>query len=406
MPQLAKRFETLPEYVLARIPQKKHELLKRGVDVIDLGAGDADLMPPEAALRRLGEAVQIPGMNRYGFGLGLVQFREAVSAWMQKRFGLSFDPLKEIVPLIGSKEGLSHLALAYMEAGRVAIVPEPGYNSYIGGSLLSGGEVYKYALRPRTKFLVELDEIPADVLKRAKVLYLNYPNNPTAAIAPREYLERVVKKCRELDILLVYDNAYSEMAFDGYVPPSIFEIDGARDVAIEFHSMSKTYNMTGWRCGWAVAKPEISAALAKVKSFVDTGQFQAVQAAAVAALDSWEQFLPRNLKVFTERRDAAVKAFCEAGFTCEAPKATMYLWIPLPDSVPSAAFAERLMEDEGVIVLPGSGFGAGGEGFFRISFITSPARIAEAAKRAGKVLRSMTAGEGTSKKGREKAGAR
>ncbi len=406
MPQLAKRFETLPEYVLARIPQKKHELLKRGVDVIDLGAGDADLMPPEAALRRLGEAVQIPGMNRYGFGLGLVQFREAVSAWMQKRFGLKFDPLKEIVPLIGSKEGLSHLALAYMEAGRVAIVPEPGYNSYIGGSLLSGGEVYKYALRPRTKFLVELDEIPADVLKRAKVLYLNYPNNPTAAIAPREYLERVVAKCRELDILLVYDNAYSEMAFDGYVPPSIFEIEGARDVAIEFHSMSKTYNMTGWRCGWAVAKPEISAALAKVKSFVDTGQFQAVQAAAVAALDSWEQFLPRNLKVFTERRDAAVKAFCEAGFTCEAPKATMYLWIPLPDSVPSAAFAERLMEDEGVIVLPGSGFGAGGEGFFRISFITSPARIAEAAKRAGKVLRSMQGGKGTAKKGREKAGAR
>ena len=405
MPALAKRFETLPEYVLARIPQKKHELLKRGVDVIDLGAGDADLMPPEAALRRLGEAVQIPSMNRYGFGLGLVQFREAVSAWMQKRFGLKFDPLKEIVPLIGSKEGLSHLALAYMEAGRVAIVPEPGYNSYIGGSLLAGGEVYKYALRPRTNFLVELDEIPADVLKRAKVLYLNYPNNPTSAIAPREYLERMVARCRELDCLLVYDNAYSEVAFDGYVPPSIFEIEGARDVAIEFHSMSKTYNMTGWRCGWAVAKPEIAAALAKVKSFVDTGQFQAVQAAAIAALESWEQFLPRNLKVFTERRDAAVKAFCEAGFTCEAPKATMYLWIPLPESVPSAAFAERLMEDEGVIVLPGSGFGAGGEGFFRISFITSPARIAEAANRAGRVLRSMQSGEGMVAKGRQKAGA-
>ena len=391
MPQLAKRFETLPEYVLARIPQKKHELLKKGVDVIDLGAGDADLMPPEGTLRRLSEAVYIPGMNRYGFGLGLVQFREAVAAWMQKRFGLSFDPLKEIVPLIGSKEGISHLALAYMEPGRVAIVPEPGYNSYIGGSLLSGGEVYKYALRPRTKFLVELDDIPADVLKRAKVLYLNYPNNPTAAIAPLEYLQRIVKRCRELDILLVYDNAYSELAFDGYVPPSIFEIEGARDVAIEFHSMSKTYNMTGWRCGWAVARPEIAAALAKVKSFVDTGQFMAVQAAAVAALDSWEQFVPRNIEVFRERRDAAVTAFRDAGFACESPKATMYLWIALPDNVPSAAFAERLMEDEGVIVLPGSGFGAGGEGFFRISFITSPARIAEAAKRAGKVFRKMTA---------------
>jgi len=391
LPQLAKRFETLPEYVLARIPQKKHELLKRGVDVIDLGAGDADLMPPEAALRRITEAIYIPGMNRYGFGLGLVQFREAVSAWMEKRFGLKFDPLKEIVPLIGSKEGISHLALAYMEPGRVAIVPEPGYASYIGGSLLSGGEVYKYALRPRTKFLVELDDIPADVLKRAKVLYLNYPNNPTAAVAPLEYLKKVVKRCRELDILLVYDNAYSEMAFDGYIPPSIFEIEGARDVAIEFHSMSKTYNMTGWRCGWAVARPEIAAALAKVKSFVDTGQLMAVQAAAVAALESWEQFLPKNREVFRERRDAAVKAFREAGFTCEVPKATMYLWVPLPDGLPSATFAERLMEDEGVIVLPGSGFGAGGEGFFRLSFITSPSRITEAAQRAGRVLRKLTA---------------
>ena len=393
MPKLAHRFETLPEYVLARIPQKKHEMLKRGVDVIDLGAGDADLMPPESALRRLSEAAYIPGMNRYGFGLGLVQFREAVSAWMEKRFKLRFDPLKEIVPLIGSKEGLSHLALAYMEPGRVAIVPEPGYASYIGGSLLAGGEVYKYALRPRTNFLVELDDIPADVLKRAKILYLNYPNNPTAAIAPVEYLQRIVRRCRELDILLVFDNAYSEMAFDGYVPPSIFEIEGARDVAIEFHSMSKTYNMTGWRCGWAAARPEIAAALTKIKTFVDTGQFMAVQSAAVAALESWEHFLPKNLQVFRERRDAAVKAFREAGFTCEPPKATMYLWIPLPESIPSAAFAERLMDEEGVIVLPGSGFGAGGEGFFRISFITSPARITEAAKRAGRVLRAMTSGE-------------
>ena len=390
MPSLAKRFETLPEYVLARIPQKKHELLKRGVDVIDLGAGDADLMPPEGALRRITDAVYIPAMNRYGFGLGLVQFREAAAAWMQRRFNLRFDPLKEIVPLIGSKEGISHLALAYMEPGRVAIVPEPGYNSYIGGSLLAGGEVYKYALRPRTNFLVELDDIPKDVLRRAKVLYLNYPNNPTAAIAPRDYLERVVKRCRELDILLVYDNAYSELAFDGYVPPSIFEIEGAREVAIEFHSLSKTYNMTGWRCGWSVARPEISAALAKVKSFVDTGQFMAVQAAAVAAFECWDTFLPKNREIFRERRDAAVTAFRQAGFACESPKATMYLWIPLPDGVPSATFADRLMEDEGVIVLPGSGFGAGGEGFFRISFITSPARITEAAQRAGRVLRRLT----------------
>ncbi|HJQ18766.1 MAG TPA: aminotransferase class I/II-fold pyridoxal phosphate-dependent enzyme [Gemmatimonadaceae bacterium] len=393
MPELAKRFQTLPEYVLARIPQRKHELLKKGIDVIDLGAGDADLMPPEAALRRITEAVYIPSMNRYGFGLGLPQFREAAANWMEKRFGFRFDPYKEIVPLLGSKEGISHLALAYLEPGRLSIVPEPGYNSYIGGSLLAGADVYKYPLRPRTNFLVELDEIPADVLRRAKVLYLNYPNNPTAAIAPLDYLQRVVQRCRELDILLVYDNAYSELAFDGYVPPSIFEIEGARDVAIEFHSLSKTYNMTGWRCAWAVARPEITAALAKVKSFVDTGQFMGVQAAAVAAFDSWEEWAPQNVAVFKERRDAAVAAFRAAGFQCEAPLATMYLWIPLPEGIASATFAERLMEDEGVIVLPGSGFGAGGEGFFRISFITSPARIAEAARRAGRVLSQLTARE-------------
>jgi len=392
VPQISSRLSSLPEYVLARVPQRKRELLERGVDVIDLGPGDADLTPPEAALERLHSASILPGMSRYGFGIGLAEFRDTVTAWMKTRFGLQFDPAREIVPLIGSKEGISHLALAYAGPGDRTIVPEPGYASYIGGSILAGAEPYLYALRPRTRFLVELDELPAGVLERTRIVYLNYPNNPTGAIAPIDYLERVVRRCRELDILLVYDNAYSEMAYDGYVPPSIFEIDGARDVAVEFHSMSKTYNMTGWRCGWAVAKPEIAAALAKVKSFTDTGQFLAVQAAAVAALNSYADFVPRNVAVFKARRDAAVAAFRAAGFQCEVPRATMYLWIPLPEGVPSAFFAERLMEDEGVIVLPGSGFGAGGEGFFRISFITSPERLAEAARRAGRVLQSLTAG--------------
>ena len=389
MPTISSRFTHLPEYVLARIPVRKRELLLRGVDVIDLGAGDADLAPPPAALDRLAEASREPALQRYGFGLGYVPYREAVAGFMQRRFGVRFDPLTEVVPLLGSKEGISHLAFAYLENGAVGIIPEPGYNSYQGGTLLAGGEAYRYPLRPRTNFLVDLDDIPADVMRRAKILYLNYPNNPTAAIAPREYLERVVRECRERDILLVYDNAYSELAFDGYVPPSIFEIEGARDVAIEFHSLSKTYNMTGWRLGWAVAKPEIAGALAKVKSFVDTGQFMAVQAAGVAAIASYDDFVPGNVAVFRERRDAAVRAFREAGFQCATPRATMYLWIPLPEGVPSAMFAERLMEEEGVIVLPGSGFGAGGEGFFRISFITSPERIAEAARRAGRVLASL-----------------
>jgi LL-diaminopimelate aminotransferase len=233
---------------------------------------------------------------------------------------------------------------------------------------------------------VDLDEVPADVLMRTKVLYLNYPNNPTAAIAPRDYLERVVERCRELDILLVYDNAYSELAFDGYRPPSIFEIEGAREIAIEFHSLSKTYNMTGWRLGWAAARPEIAEVLAKVKSFVDTGAPMMMQAAGVAALGQWSSFVPSNVEIFRERRDAAVSAFREAGFDCETPRATMYVWIQLPPGLASATFATRLREDAGVIVLPGSAFGAGGEGFFRISFVTSPERLVEAARRAGRVL--------------------
>ena len=391
MPQLAGRFRTLPEYPLATIPQKKRELIARGVDVIDLGAGDADLAPPPGAVEALAKAAHTPAMNRYGFGLGLVAYREAISAWMLKRFGLRVDPITEVVPLIGSKEGISHLALAYLEPGRIGIIPEPGYNAYQGGTMLASGEPYRYALRPRTNFLIDLDEIPEETLRRTRILYLNYPNNPTAAIAPRDYLERVVARCRELDILLVYDNAYSELAFDGYVPPSIFEIDGAREVAIEFHSLSKTYNMTGWRCGWSVASPEISSVLTKVKSFTDTGQFMAVQAAGVAALESYESFVPQNVATFKARRDAAVQAFSAAGFTCDTPRATMYLWIPLPDGVPSALFADRLLEEEGVVVMPGSGFGAGGEGFFRISFITSPERIAEAARRAGRILASLGA---------------
>jgi LL-diaminopimelate aminotransferase len=391
MPPRSHRFDTLPDYPLAAIPIKKRALIARGVDVIDLGAGDADLSPPAAAIAALATASNTPAMQRYGFGLGNPAYREAVSAWMQKRFSVTFDPYTEVIPLLGSKEGLSHLALGYVNEGDVTIVPEPGYNAYKGGSLLSSGTPYLYALKPHNNFLVDLDEIPADVLQRAKILYLNYPNNPTAAIAPRDYLERVVQRCRELDILLVYDNAYSEMGFDGYVPPSIFEIDGARDVAIEFHSLSKTYNMTGWRCAWACAKPEIIATLSKVKSYVDTGAFMAVQQAGVAAIESWAEFVPQNVAVFQARRDAAVQAFRDAGFTCNVPQAAMYLWIPLPDGIPSQLFADRLLDEEGVVVMPGTGFGAGGEGFFRISFIAPAERMREAAVRAGKILASFGA---------------
>jgi LL-diaminopimelate aminotransferase len=392
VPRYAKRLATLPDYPLGKFPQKKRELIARGMDVIDLGAGDADLAPPPAAVERLAEAARNPAMSRYGFGLGLVEYREAIVRFMKRRFELDFDPLSEIVPLIGSKEGISHVALAYAEEGDLAIIPEPGYLAYTGGAQLAHAEPYRYALSPENNFLVDLDDIPKDVLRRARILYLNYPNNPTAAVAPLDYLTSIVKRCRELDILLVYDNAYSEMAFDGYKPPSIFEVDGARDVAIEFHSMSKTYNMTGWRCGWAVGATELVAPLARVKLFVDTGAFMAVQAASAAALDDSSDFVRRNIRVFEERRDAAVAAFRENGFDCQSPSATMYLWIPLPEHITSAEFSEFLMEEEGVIVLPGSSFGQGGEGFFRVSFVTSPERLREAAARAGKVLTRLSVG--------------
>jgi LL-diaminopimelate aminotransferase len=391
MPSLTSRFASLPPYLLADIPQKKRAMIAKGIDVIDLGAGDADLNPPQAAIDALRAALDEPTMHRYGFGLGLPAYREAACAWMQTRFGVKFDPMTEFVPLIGSKEGISHLAFAYVGERDVALIPDPGYLAYLGGTLLSEGHAHTIPLTPENRFLVDVDAIPTDVAKRAKILYLNYPNNPTAATAPMDYLAHVVAWCARNDVLLVYDNAYSELAFDGYVPPSIFQVDGARDVAIEFHSLSKTYNMTGWRCGWAVAKPEFAGALAKVKSFVDTGQFMAVQRAGVAALGAWKEFVPKNVAVFRERRDAAVESFRANGFTCDSPRATMYLWLPLPPEVPSKTFHERLLEQEGVVVLPGRGLGEGGEGFFRISFITSPERISEAAGRAGRVLKAMEA---------------
>jgi LL-diaminopimelate aminotransferase len=391
VPRVSARVRVLPEYPLAAIPQRKRELIARGVDVIDLGAGDADLAPPAPVVEALNRAAADPRMGRYGFGLGLPAFREAVSRWMERRFGLTFDPFTEIVPLIGSKEGIAHIAFAFAEPGDVAVIPEPGYLAYLGGSVLAGATPRLVPLRQRNGFLLELDALPREVLARTAIVYVNYPNNPTAATAPRDYLERLVARCRDLDALLVYDNAYSELAYDGYRPASIFEVAGAGEVAVEFHSLSKTYNMTGWRCGWAVARPGLARMLAKVKSFIDTGAFMAVQAAGVAALESWSDFLPGNLETFRARRDAAVAAFRANGFACEVPRATMYLWVSLPDGVPSAAFAERLMTDEGVIVLPGSAFGAGGEGFFRVSFIVPPERLTEAAVRAGRVLTSFGA---------------
>lgn len=384
--RLADRLKGFPAYPLADVPQIKRELRASGIDVIDLGAGDADLAPPPAALAALAAATDDPSMSRYPFQLGLPAFREAVAAWMERRFGVRLDAYKEILPLIGSKEGIAHLALCYVNAGDLTIVPDPGYQPYVGGTLLAGGTPWTVPLTAENDFLIDLDAIPADVVRRARILYLNYPNNPTAATASIEYLEKAVSFCRENEIVLAYDNAYSEIAFDGYLPPSIFEIDGAMDVAIEFHSFSKTYNMTGWRMAWAAGAEGPLAALSRVKSFVDTGQFLCIQAAAKAALESHADWVPGNVAAFQARRDALVAALREAGFDAPLPRASMYVWFPVPAGTDSHTIARRALLEQGVVIMPGAALGPGGEGYLRAALTLPAERLEEAAARLATLL--------------------
>lgn len=386
MPQLSEKFENLPPYPLGDVPALKRELRAKGVDLIDLGVGDADLPPPPAAVAAIREAAEDPANSRYSFQLGLLEYREEIARFMDRRFGVSIDPIAEVLPLLGSKEGIFHLPFAFLDAGDVAIVPDPGYQAYLGGTVLAGGQAHVVPLRRANDFLIPLDAIPEEVVQRAKILFLNYPNNPTTAAAPRSYLEEAVAFCREGDIVLAYDNAYSEVAFDGYVPPSILEIDGAREVAIEYHSLSKTYNMTGWRVGWAAGAAELIGALNRVKTFADTGVPFTIQHAAVAALRTRDEWLPGNLEVFRTRRDAALTMLRAAGFEVETPCATMYVWVPLPAGMESGTFARRLLLEQGVAVLPGLSLGAGGEGFFRIALTVPEARLREAIERIGRIL--------------------
>ncbi len=389
MTWFSKRLAALPTYPMAEIPAEKRRLLAQGVDVIDLGAGDADFAPPELAVETLARAARDPAMSRYPFQLGLPTFREAAAAYLARRFDVRVDPFTELHPLIGSKEGIAHLAMAVLDPGDVALVPEPGYAVYEGATVLAGAEPYRRALTPRTNFLLELADVPADAMRRTKLVYLNYPNNPTAAIAPRDYLERTVEFCRRHRIVIAYDNPYCEITFDGYVAPSIFEIPGAREIAVEFHSLSKTFCMTGWRLGWAVGRPELIAALARVKNYVDTGAFLAVQAAGAAVLAQAETLAQGYVARFQERRDALLPVLRAQGFEPDTPGATMYVWVPLPEGLASDAFARRALTEAGVVTLPGSGFGAGGEGFFRLALTVGTPRLVEAAERLGKVLAAV-----------------
>ncbi len=385
-PRYRDAYLDLPGYPLAGIPEKRRELRARGVDVIDLGAGDSDLPPPPAAVEALRRAAADPAYGRYPFQLGLPDFREAVAAWMAKRFGVELEPYSEILPLIGSKEGIAHLPLAFMGPGEIGVIPDPGYQAYRGGTILAGGRPHLVPLRPEHGFRIPLEALPPAVVRRMRVLYLNYPNNPTAASVSIDYLASAVELCLEAGAVLIHDHAYSEVAFDGYRPPSILEIPGASDVAVEFHSLSKTYNMTGWRLGWAAGSSELIGALSRVKSFMDTGAFLAVQAAGKAALESYDDWVPANVATFQERRDRAVRALRRAGFEASVPKATMYLWVPVPGDADSMAFAERALEQEGVVVLPGGALGPGGEGFFRVALTVGAERLEEAANRLARVI--------------------
>jgi LL-diaminopimelate aminotransferase len=382
----SRRIEQLPGYPLAEIPAIKRRLLDDGVDVIDLGAGDSDYPPPQPVIDALRDALGELRYHKYGFQQGLPEFRQACSAFVEQRFGQRFDPMTETLPLVGSKEGLTHMAFGVCNPGDVVLVPEPGYQAYIGGALLSACEPHICGLRPEHDFLLDWDAIPESVLQRTGLVYLNYPNNPTAAIAPLEYLEKSVAICRKYDILLAYDNAYADITFDGYRAPSIFEVPGARDVAVEFLSLSKSYSMTGWRIGFAVGAKPLIYALNRVKSYVDTGPFLAIQKAGCVALARSEEFVGPIRAELQRRRDAGVRALEEGGFDVRTPQAAMYLWVPLPDGVPSQLFARTAMLESGTIVLPGAGFGPAGEGFFRIALTVPPERLAQGVARLGDVL--------------------
>jgi LL-diaminopimelate aminotransferase len=384
--EVSEKLGSLPGYPFAGVAEAQRKLREQGVDIINLGAGDADLDPPPAVVERLKEVAGQTRYSRYAFQLGLPEFREAVAAFMKERFGVDVDPFEEVLPLIGSKEGIAHLPFGFMNPGDVGVIPDPGYQAYMGGVVLAGGTPHLVPLRPEHDFLIPLDGLPSEVAARTRILYLNYPNNPTSASAPDAYYREAIEFCRERRAILVHDHAYSEIAFDGYRPRSVLEHDGAREVAVEFHSLSKTYNMTGWRLGWAVGGREIISTLSRVKSFMDTGIYLGIQAAGVAALESWSTWVPGNVAVFQRRRDRAVEILDRAGFDVKAPKATMYLWIPVPGGEASKDFSARVLQETGVFVLAGKALGDGGEGFFRIALTVPEARLEEAAARLASLL--------------------
>ncbi len=379
--QLAERVKQIPPYLFAEIDRKKRELRAKGVDLIDLGIGDPDLPTPGRIIDRLNEAAQDARNHRYPSYEGMLDFRQAVANWYEKRFHVSLDPDAEVLTLIGSKEGIAHVPLAFVDPGDYVLVPNPGYPVYRVATLFAGGTPHFMPLLRENGFLPELSRIPTRVAKTAKLLFINYPNNPTAAVAERPFFEEVVEFADRHGIIVCHDAAYSEIAFDGYRPMSLMEVKGAREVGIEFHSLSKTFNMTGWRIGFAVGNREIVGALGRIKTNIDSGVFQAVQIAAAEALNGYGTEIEDVVRIYTARRNLLVEAIWAAGLEVDPPKATFYLWVKIPNEYSSAQFATHLMEESGIVATPGIGFGDSGEGYIRFALTVGEDRLREAASR-------------------------
>jgi LL-diaminopimelate aminotransferase len=378
---MAQRLSGLPPYLFAEIDRLKHEAIRRGVDIINLGVGDPDRPTPVHIVKRMQEACADPRHHQYPSYEGMLSFRTAVADWYGKRFGVSLDPETEVLSLIGSKEGIGHIPLAFVDPGEVVLVPDPGYPVYQAGTIFAGGVPYFVPLVREREFLPDLQAVPPEVLKRARLLFLNYPNNPTAAVAPKAFFAQAVAFARRHDLILCHDAAYSEIAYDGYLPDSVLSVEGAKDVAIEYHSLSKTYNMTGWRIGFAVGRREVLAGLGRIKTNLDSGVFQAVQEAAIAALTGPQDCVDAMRAVYRARRDVLVDGLSAMGFTVDRPKASFYVWIRVPDGHTSASFAAAMLSELGVIVTPGTGFGRHGEGYVRAALSVEASRIAEAVRR-------------------------
>jgi len=385
-PKIADRIKHLPPYLFASIDQLKQKALAKGADLINLGIGDPDLPTPDAIVRRLQRAAENPKNHQYPSYEGMTVFREAASDWYRRRFGVRLDPKNEVLTLIGSKEGIGHAPLAFVNPGDVALIPDPGYPVYHAATLFAGGRSHFMPLKKENHFLPDLDRIPKAVLKKARLLFINYPNNPTSATAGKEFFKEVIRFARRHKLIVCHDNAYSEIYFDGERPMSFLEVDGAREVGIEFHSLSKTFNMTGWRIGFAVGNPALLAALGQVKSNLDSGVFQAVQEAGIEALNLRDSVTDEIRKVYQERRDTLISGLLGLGLSVEPPKATFYVWVGVPKGFTAMKFTMHLLDRAGIVTTPGSGFGKSGQGYIRMALTVPNERLMEAVGRMERLL--------------------